>query len=936
MDVFQAMAKWEFMPELAFFLVKNPLLKENFFLLEIKIGEKIGGLFHASDKGVLSEAHILKLSKENEKPLVKFLIEQRKKFLTLHKTLLLDRNNTFEIPIETREGSNALKLLAATGKFYLGQRQIFTDFFTCVDLFYRLEKLDGKTVRIFAMIKWNDKEFTLHEADIVSQGSPPWLIKNGILKFFQDNITWKQIKKFINSPLEASIDQLSSFFEDYLEDPSSHPKVEDCEGLLLTPEGIPEPLPVLKLKDKTGAFADLYMDYGHHLVGFYEVARNNLEFNCSEPFKRNLAIEKIWEKDLLETDYIKKQVGNSFYHCPLDKVAKSLSFLLEIGWRIIDHKDCVVKRLQENYLSLEEQRSQIIVRGRIHFENFEANIQDVVGAFNRRERFIQLGTGVVGLLPNTLEESHLPSYLSEMEVVSDGIRTYKHRIGNFLDSHDHQHTHISFSNSLLALKKQINDLQEIQVATVGDTFQGKLRPYQQFGVNWLNFLYCAGFHGILADDMGLGKTAQVLAFLSQLKLTHPILVIVPTSLIFNWKNEIQKFLPNFSFYIHYGPKRSQDPEVIKEHMITLTTYSLLRLDLQLFGSLHFQAIILDEAQAIKTSSSQISQAVRTLSSEFRLSMTGTPIENSLQELFSHFHFLMPSLLGEEKQFLQDAKASFFDSRYLQNIRKRITPFILRRKKEDVAQDLPDKIEQIVFIEMGSDERSLYEKFIAQAKQGLLKKVKEEGIEKHRMEIFELILRLKQFCCHPLLLSSIFGEEVPKNSAKMEQLLQDLETIHSENKKVLVYSQFTSVLTLIARELKKREWKFSYLDGSTRNREEVVSQFQKDEETLIFLISLKAGGVGLNLTRADYVLLYDPWWNESVENQAIDRAHRLGRKDVVIAKRYITQETIEEKIMKLKAYKKSLASELIEDISKGENLSIKDLEFLLTEMDDLEQ
>jgi SNF2 family DNA or RNA helicase len=309
-------------------------------------------------------------------------------------------------------------------------------------------------------------------------------------------------------------------------------------------------------------------------------------------------------------------------------------------------------------------------------------------------------------------------------------------------------------------------------------------------------------------------------------------------------------------------------------------------------------------------------------------LTGTPIENHLSEIWAHFRFLIPDLFGEQKDFLADVTAGQADFRYMQRLRKKLRPFMLRREKGEVAKELPERIEQVVWVEMPSQQRKVYDDFLAGFKGNLLKKVESDGIGKHRMEVLEAILRLRQICCHPLLVLSQSENVGELSSGKLEALLQDLETVVEEKRKVLVYSQFTSMLQLIAKEAKRSQWPLVYLDGQTKDREKVVQQFQEDPTISLFLISLKAGGIGLNLTAADYVFLYDPWWNEAVENQAIDRAHRIGRKDTVIAKRYVMVESVEEKIMSLKASKRSLLIDMMEDTASMNQLTIDDLHYLL--------
>ena len=387
-------------------------------------------------------------------------------------------------------------------------------------------------------------------------------------------------------------------------------------------------------------------------------------------------------------------------------------------------------------------------------------------------------------------------------------------------------------------------------------------------------------------------------------------------------------MPEFTCYLHHGPVRHKSSEELKQYSLILSSYTTLRIDLPLLSSLFYDCLILDEAQTIKNPHTQTAQSVYQLSAKFRLSITGTPVENRLEELWSQFHFLIPDLLGDEASFAAEVASSAHDSRHLQRIKKKVYPFLLRRTKEEVAKDLPEKIEQTVWVPMEANQRQIYDDFLADVKGNLLKKITIDGVGKHRIEILEAILRLRQICCHPQLVSSLISDPQAIESAKMEALLEDMETVVLEGRKALVYSQFTSMLHLIGKEAAQRGWKYVVLDGSTPNREKVVQQFQEDPTLPLFLISLKAGGVGLNLTAADYVLLYEPWWNEAVENQAIDRAHRIGRHATVIAKRYAIAESIEEKIMALKSRKRDIVGEFLDETMSG-SLNEEDLSFLIS-------
>ncbi len=847
-----------------------------------------------------------------------FLIQEEKKYQKKRTGRPVNEavHSFRQLHISHAQAVQALKYMAGTGKLYFNDKAIVCDFYSQNEYYYQLEKEKG-SIKISARVKTSLEEFDISESDFIGCGPPHFIIKGYSLKLISTDVSWNKIRKLLKKELQPE-DLL-----DASEDPTA-PKIVFVGEETAIRQLLPEPLPVLLLKDRTGAFADLQMNYEKH----GEVSYHTTEYR--ESFKRNSESEKNWEKDFLETNFIKKAVGTSHYYCPVDKVAKSLAFLLELGWKIRDHKGQQVVLFQSAHLAMQSTPSSVIINGKIKFCDYEADLSSLKGSFNRKEHFVQLSPGTVGLLPQSWEEMGLSPLLEEGEVVSEGIRLRRSQIGILSDIWEKQ-PHLSLDEPLKEMKERLQTFQGISHSPPSEAFKGMLRPYQQEGVDWLSFLHEFGFHGILADDMGLGKTIQVLAFLSRLKPMAPILVVVPTSLIFNWRNEIRQFLPSMKITIHHGPDRLSSLQEIEAGEIILTSYTLLRLEYSLFRQLNYHCIILDEAQVIKNPQSQISQTVCQLQAQLRLSLTGTPIENNLNELWSHFRFLMPDLLGEQKNFESELTSGASDFRYLHRIKRKIRPFILQRKKEAVAKDLPEKIEQTVWTEMTQDQRRLYDDFLAGVKGGLLKKIQSEGMAKNRMEVLEAILRLRQICCHPLLVSSLHSdpETADFSSGKQNLLLQDLETLIQEGKKVLVYSQFTGMLKLISKELRERQWKFVYLDGSTTDREKTVDQFQSDPSIPLFLISLKAGGVGLNLTQADYVLLYDPWWNEAAESQAINRAHRIGRKETVIAKRYVTVESIEEKIMALKSHKRSLIGEILNDEWNNAALTAEDLTFLLS-------
>jgi len=789
----------------------------------------------------------------------------------------------------------ALKLMAATGQLFFNDKKLVCDLFGKTSL--RLVVKDKLSVS--AQLLFRDAWTPLEEVDFLCGGSPPWCIKGISLKLIDTELSPKTLRKLADPLAKWTVDEIQ-----YLVDDETLNLI--FEGLAKEELAIQqEPTPILRLKDRLGSFADLLMAYGNGKVFFY------LDPKMA---KRLTAAEKQWEKDLLETGFKRKEMATSSYYCPVDQVAKSLTFLLEVGWHIEDFKQNRVLKQTGTDLSLSSHAQIVAVKGKIRYADHEADIQDVAGAFNRRERFVQIGTHTVGLLPQTWDGTGLNGIFDDGQIEGSVIKIKNTRLGTLRDLFT---TSAKLDDKLNDLKSKLSNFSGVQTTVPAQEFLGTLRPYQQEGLNWLNFLSEHEFSGILADDMGLGKTVQVLAYLSLLPIDSSILIVLPTSLLFNWQRELNRFLPKRKVYLYHGGERS----LLDFSQIILTSYATLRNDIKLFSNHLFDSIILDEAQAIKNAQSQVAQALFSLQGKFKLAVTGTPIENHLGELWSLFRFLIPDLLGSESQFAAEISASGSDARYLQKIRRQIKPFLLRRKKEEVAKDLPEKIEQVVWIEMTPSQQALYDHFLSGVKSGLM--------QKNRMEIFESILRLRQICCHPLLVSGLVESE-EFESAKLTALLADVETIVAEGKKALIYSQFTSMLSLIGKELTNRGWKYAYLDGSTSNREKMVDQFQNDPETKLFLISLKAGGVGLNLTAADYVLLYDPWWNEAAENQAINRAHRIGRKDTVIAKRYVALECIEERMMKLKMNKSALVSDVIDhdDIAAGRVLTEDDFRFLI--------
>lgn len=490
---------------------------------------------------------------------------------------------------------------------------------------------------------------------------------------------------------------------------------------------------------------------------------------------------------------------------------------------------------------------------------------------------------------------------------------------------------LKMSRKFTKFWKQVSTFSNMDNEPLPKGINAELREYQHKGFSWLWFLYQYGLNGILADDMGLGKTLQALAILQKAKEKHkqaPSLVICPTSVVFNWENEIEKFVPNLKCLKLTGVERKDLFKEIGKYDVVITSYALLRRDIEKLRKYEFRYVILDESQNIKNAESVTAQSVKRLKCQHKLALSGTPIENKLEELWSVFDFLMPGFLFSQSDFSYryvNPIVEREDKAVEKRLKCQIYPFILRRMKRDVAKDLPDKLENIAYCELTPEQKDFYLEVLDSTKEELFKSIEQKGLEKSRMSIFSALLRLRQICCHPRL----YDKENIKGineSGKFEHLKEMLEEIIAEGHRVLLFSQFVDMLDITREWLKKSGIKHEYLTGSTKNRQEVVERFNSDDSIPIFLISLKAGGTGLNLTGADYVIHYDPWWNPAVEDQATDRAYRIGQTKKVFVYRLITKGTVEEKIQKLKQRKRNLVDSVISvDRNISKSLTYADLQ-----------
>ncbi|CAH0159863.1 RNA polymerase-associated protein RapA [Pedobacter sp. Bi27] len=568
---------------------------------------------------------------------------------------------------------------------------------------------------------------------------------------------------------------------------------------------------------------------------------------------------------------------------------------------------------------------------KVKFGKQQVALKHLHKSIRNKSKFVTLDDGTQGILPHEWIEK-FAAYFNAGEVTEDAILTPKIKFASINELYEDALLDGDVKNELKLYKQKFEGTDSIQEVEVPKGLTATLRHYQKDGLNWLNFLDDFNFGSCLADDMGLGKTIQVLAFiLSQReKVKHNTnLVVVPASLIFNWKAEVEKFAPSIKVKTIYAGERTKTTDTFDDYEIILTSYGTLLSDIRFLKDYRFNYIFLDESQLIKNPDSQRYKAVRMLQSRNKVTMTGTPIENNTFDLYGQLSFACPGLFGSKQQFADLYSTpidQFKDSRRADELQQKIRPFILRRTKEQVAKELPDKTEIVLYCEMGAEQREVYEANKKEIQDFILGK-QEDELPKSSMHVLKSITTLRQICNSAALLAD--GKSYLQASSKIDILMEQIESKAGKHK-ILVFSQFVTMLDLIKKQLENRGIKYEYLTGQTRKRAEVVSSFQQNADIPVFLISLKAGGTGLNLTEADYVYLVDPWWNPAVENQAIDRAYRIGQHKNVMAVRLICPDTIEEKIMKLQATKKDLVKDLIQtDGSLFKNLTKKELLGLLS-------
>jgi len=720
---------------------------------------------------------------------------------------------------------------------------------------------------------------------------------------------------------------------------------------------------------------ELEFDYDGTILSGHAVARGIYNSGVRRFVLRDYGFEKAAAEQLYTLGWrFKKaeygtQLGQaSHWELAPSKLPRVVRDLLADGWHV-EAEGKVYRRPGKFNLEVTSGIDWFELHGKVDFGGgVTASLPVLLAALRRGESLVKLDDGTYGMMPEEwLNKYGLLAGLGEAK--EDHLRFKKTQLG-LLDALLATQPEASFDAAFDHARQILKTFDGIEPAEPPVGFVGQLRPYQNDGLGWIQFLQQFRFGGCLADCMGLGKTVQVLALLESRRQLReieresgrggerekespnkgsakadknkslplslspttlplpPSLVVVPRSLVFNWKQEAARFTPKLRVLDHTGQERGKISERLEDCDLVITTYGTLRSDAMDFKEAQFDYVILDEAQAIKNADTASAKAARLLQGNHRLAMSGTPIENHLGELWSLFDFLNPGMLGAASIFkLTGATARNPDEETRKLLSHALRPFILRRTKEQVAKDLPAKLEQTLFCELEPAQRKLYDELRDHYRNSLLGRIERDGIGKAKIQILEALLRLRQAACHPGLVDK---ERTGDPSAKLDMLLPQLLEVIDEGHKVLVFSQFTSFLAILREQLDKEGVTYEYLDGRTRDRQSRVERFQTDPDCKLFLISLKAGGLGLNLTAAEYVFLLDPWWNPAVEAQAIDRAHRIGQMNKVFAYRIIARGTVEEKVLELQHTKRDLADAIISaDNSVIRSLGKEDLELLLS-------
>ncbi|HWP60433.1 MAG TPA: DEAD/DEAH box helicase [Candidatus Acidoferrales bacterium] len=840
----------------------------------------------------------------------------------------------------------ALPLVCATGRCFLrpalGSSELKAlewDDGPPWELWLRIVREEGERYRLTGVLQRDGGEMELAEP-VFMPASGALIRRARIARFRSDGVgPWLQFfrrRQCLSFPKEDAGEFLAEFF-----------RLADRPPLRLPDELKPEvvsvtPRPCLRVKGaepgwrrKERLAAELSFDYDGERVAHKSPGRGVYQKDRCRLVQRDPQSEGAAVRRLRELGFRLGGADDDYeFSLAADRLPKAVRVLAGEGWRV-EAEGKLYRSAGELSIEIASGVDWFDVSGAARFGETSVSLPRLLQAVKRGEQTVPLDDGTFGILPEEwLRRYALLAGFGDLD--GSRLRFKKHHTA-LLDALLADEPEVKTDLTFERLRRELRSFSGVTPVDPTADFSGELRGYQREGLGWLEFLRRFGFGGCLADDMGLGKTVQVLALLEARRYqraeafgakagrARPSLVVVPRSLVFHWKNEAAKFAPKLKVLDHTGTGRLRPSDHFENYDVVITTYGTLRRDAVQFKDVSFDYCILDEAQAIKNPRTLSAKAARLLRADHRLALSGTPVENHLGELWSLFEFLNPGMLGSAALFGRAGRGADGDGRNL--LARALRPFILRRTKEQVARELPPKTEQTIYFDLEAEERRLYDELRDYYRARLLKHIDREGMARVKFQALEALLRLRQAACHPGLLDK---SKALEPSAKIETLLAQLDQVLDEGHKALVFSQFTSLLAIVRDRLDRARIPYAYLDGRTRDRRERVEQFQNSPNLKLFLISLKAGGLGLNLHAAEYVYLLDPWWNPAVEAQAIDRAHRIGQTRHVFAYRLIARDTVEEKVLELQKTKRDLADAIITaDNSLIHNLTREDLELLLS-------
>lgn len=847
--------------------------------------------------------------------------------------------STFSIPPSLQ--GVLLPLLAASGRFMF--RLDRNDSPTPVawddggdwELALSIRPTEGKQSHTLqGRLRRGGETCSLETVDCFLPGSPCLFVREGTVSPFEAHGCFRWLDPLgAQKPVPVSKADLPKLLDE-LAHRREIPPVEWPQDWDVTEIDGLAPQPVLSLTtDKHNSYArgtlaqaDVAFRYGEIEVPAAAPSRVVVDAEGRRLIRRQPETEQRLLRRLLEAGVRKDSYYDSF-SVPRNKVPRLVTTLIEEGWHVWGNRK-PYRRAGEFSLSVSSGIDWFDVDAKVHFDGQSTKLPELLAALEKGERFVQLADGSLGMLPDEWLSQHR-GWLEFGQREDGRVRYSKTQIG-LLDALLSDMPEATCDANVTAARKKLAQFSGVEPRNEPAGFQGELRPYQREGLGWLRFLDDFDWGGCLADDMGLGKTVQVLALLAETRrqtMHGPSLIVAPKSVVFNWVREAERFAPKLRILNYTGTQRAQSRNAIGDQHLVLTTYGTLRRDIKFLQSQDFNYVVLDEAQAIKNAKSKNAQSARLLAARRRLAMTGTPVENELADLWSIFEFLNPGMLGTLKAFKGFTGAGRdSDASQLSLLQRMMRPFILRRTKGQVATDLPQRSEQTIECELPKKQAKYYDELRDHYRRSLTARVDKIGLARSKMHVLEALLRLRQAACHPGLIDE---SKVDVESAKLDTLLPMLTELVQEGHKALVFSQFTKMLAIVRTALDRDGITYEYLDGRTRKRSDRVDRFQNDPDCPLFLISLKAGGTGLNLTAADYVFILDPWWNPAVEAQAIDRAHRIGQTKKVIAYRLIAQGTVESKILELQQTKRELADAIItQQNSLIRSLTREDLDALL--------